>query len=167
MSRKCNHCMHSVSRNFSEFYIQLWMFHSAQITLLNRFADWTGLSKLHLWFSQHMFSHLNSSDLAKCTNFSISSDKIWGTCGLMSGIRMTASYLNAVWKVSSRINNIVFLVPLINLVISLNSLRVKTKEYFLFLFFLFQMFPVWCNIYYTGRFKPMSLYFSNTQPLLR
>lgn len=140
-SRKCNHCMHLFSRNFSEFYIKLWTLHSTQIILLDRFADWTGLFKLHRWFSKCTFSHLNSSDLAKCTNFSISSDKICGMYGLLSGIRMTASYLIAAWKVSSRMDNIVFLVPLINLVISLNSLKVKMKEYFSLLFCLDQVFP--------------------------
>lgn len=147
-SRKCNHCMHSASRNLSGFYIKLWTFRSAQITLLDRFADWIGLSKLQRWFSKCTFSHLNSSDLAKCTNFSMSSDKIRGMCGLMPGIRRTASYLIAAWKASSRMDYIVFLVPLINLVISLNSLKVKMKEYFSLLFCLAQMFPKWCNMYY-------------------
>lgn len=154
-TRKCNQCMHLVSRNYYIFYIKLWTFNSAQIKLLGRLADWTGLSKLHIWFSKCMFSHLNSSDIDKRTNFSISSDQIWGTCGLMPGIRMTASYLIAAWKVSSRMDSIVFLVPLINLVISFNSLKVKMKEYFLLLLCLAQMFPKRCNVFYTQWFTPM------------
>lgn len=118
--------LHGVLHAIGESFIQAW------ITLLDRTADQIGLSKLHRRFSNCIFLHLNFSDLAKCIIFSISSGKIWGKCGLIFGIRMTLSSLIGVWKMSSRTDNTVLSVSLINCY--LTELHGSENERLLFYF---------------------------------